>query len=107
MAIIPLSLTHNLLSPSSTKSNQLCVTETLNNVQNWLGTLSKSNAGDIIAEVQSITSVPTNVTCTDCVQEAYNLVVGMASQSDTVGIVAVTMGFALDDQCGDDFVGMW
>jgi len=81
-------------------SNQLCSTETLNNIQGLLGTLSKDNIPNIMAQVQSMTSVPSNITCTDCIKEAYNIV--------TLELPDLVFATGLDSivnaQCGSNFV---
>jgi len=52
-------------------ANQLCVTQTLTNLQTLLGTLSLSNYLTVFQQAMSLTQVPTNITCTACVQAAY------------------------------------
>jgi hypothetical protein len=59
------------LQDTSTKT--LCVTETLTNIQSILGTLSISNAENVVANALALTSFPANVTCTDCIKQAYNI----------------------------------
>jgi len=52
-------------------ANQLCVTQTLNNIQSLLGTLSLSNYMSVFQQAMSLTQVPANITCTSCVQATY------------------------------------
>jgi hypothetical protein len=80
-------------------SNQLCSTETLNNIQGLLGTLSKDNMPNIMAEVQSMTSIPSNITCTDCIKEAYNILT--MEQPDLVS--GTGLNSIVNDQCGSNF----
>jgi len=59
------------LSDSGTNTN--CITQTLTNILAVLGTLSISNIGAVIVNAANTTSIPSNVTCSNCVKEAYNI----------------------------------
>jgi len=61
----------NIACLKDNSANSLCVTQTLNNVQGLLGTLSINNAMADVQKALTLTSVPTNITCTDCIQAAY------------------------------------
>ncbi|CDO74345.1 hypothetical protein BN946_scf184645.g1 [Trametes cinnabarina] len=60
----------------TSNNNALCVTETLNNIQPYTGTLTVSNIDSIASQVMSgsLPNLPSNVTCTDCTKAAYNIV---------------------------------
>ena len=80
-------------------ANTLCVTETLTNVQDMLGTLSLNNLDNIVAEIASLDSFPASVTCTDCIKESYNLINTAFPDQST------NLTTALETQCGTTFVG--
>jgi len=61
----------NVACLKDNSANTLCVTQSLNNVQSLLGTLSINNAMNDFAKAETLTSIPTNITCTDCIQAAY------------------------------------
>jgi len=63
--------TRKILCLSDSGTN--CITQTLTNIQNILGTLSLSNVADVIENAAKANSIPSNVTCTNCVKEAYNI----------------------------------
>jgi len=52
-------------------ANKLCVTQSLGNVEGLLGTLSLNNFMNDVQKAETLTSVPTNVICTDCIQATY------------------------------------
>ncbi|KAL0956470.1 hypothetical protein HGRIS_002616 [Hohenbuehelia grisea] len=56
------------------EGNSLCVTKVLTDAQNLLGTLSINNAMAVFAKARTLTEIPTNITCTNCVKAAYNIV---------------------------------
>ncbi|KAK7472753.1 hypothetical protein VKT23_000863 [Stygiomarasmius scandens] len=76
--------------------NTKCVTQTLTNIQDMVGTLSISNVGNIGANIAS-SDVPSNVTCTDCIKEAYNII-----NEDFPSLVSDAQS-DLQSQCGSDF----
>jgi len=81
------------------KSNQLCVVESLQDIQGLVGNLSPSNVNNIIPQVTSMTSIPTNLLCTDCSKEAYNIVA-----MDLPGLVSqVNLPSLLGGVCGANF----
>jgi len=51
-----------------------CLVQTLTNVQTTYGSLSINSIDTTLAAIEKTTSLPTNITCTDCIKEAYNLV---------------------------------
>src|ERR1700733_6513822 len=85
----------------STSTKTLCVTETLTNIQSILGTLSISNIENVVANAMALTSFPTNVTCTDCVKQAYNIF-----EKDFPSEVSDITG-PLQSLCGSSFTGQW
>jgi len=79
-------------------TNQLCITETLTNIQNTVGSLTLSS---IVSEMNSIVSasngVPSSIVCTNCVKSAYNILNG-------VGGAPQGASSALSNECGSSFV---
>ncbi|KAJ3844711.1 hypothetical protein F5878DRAFT_655626 [Lentinula raphanica] len=53
--------------------NTNCVAETLTNLQDAVGNLSLTNIASLVASGNT-TSLPSNVTCSNCVKAAYNTV---------------------------------
>ncbi|KAI5123910.1 hypothetical protein M0805_005726 [Coniferiporia weirii] len=85
-----------------TSNNTLCVTDLLTDIQNTNGTLSIDN---IVATLPQIVmgqaaGVPSYISCSDCVKQAYNVLKteqpSLASQSN------VTSAFT--SQCGSSFL---
>ncbi|KAJ8456885.1 hypothetical protein ONZ45_g18539 [Pleurotus djamor] len=54
-------------------SNTFCVTELLTEVQNTYGPLTINNLPNLLASI-SPTQLPTNITCSSCSKEAYNII---------------------------------
>jgi hypothetical protein len=85
----------------STSANQLCVTELLTNVQSSVGTLSVANIMQIIPNIATGSStIPKNVTCSDCVKQAYNIV-----NKDFPGAIPTQVTSDFSSACGSSFVG--
>ncbi|KAJ7901963.1 hypothetical protein B0H14DRAFT_1263393 [Mycena olivaceomarginata] len=80
-----------------TDSNTNCITQTLTNIQSILGTLSISNIGTIIANAVTTTNLPSNVTCSNCVKEAYNVL------NTDFPSTASSLTSDLNTQCGANF----
>ncbi|KAJ7783305.1 hypothetical protein B0H16DRAFT_488914 [Mycena metata] len=80
-----------------TDSGTNCITETLTNIQAILGTLSLSNVGTVIANAFTTTTVPSNITCTNCVKQAYNVL------NQDFPSTASSLTSELDSQCGANF----
>ncbi|KAF8200958.1 hypothetical protein BJ912DRAFT_947698 [Pholiota molesta] len=72
-----------------------CITQTLTNVQNIVGNLTISNIMQIIANPPS--TIPTNVSCTDCIKAAYNVV-----NQDVPSLISGAAP-SLQSQCGASF----
>ena len=88
---------------STNNGSALCVTETLDNLEPYTGTLSFTNIESIVTTVAdggSVPNVPTNVTCTDCVKGAYSLIA--QSFGD---LLPDTVKSGLTSECGASFVG--
>jgi hypothetical protein len=83
----------------SSRSNQLCVTETLTNVESLVGTLSINNVDNVISTIRTLDSVPANVTCTDCIKQTYNIL-----RTDFPSVVGGLTPI-LETQCGTNFTG--
>jgi hypothetical protein len=73
-----------------------CLTETLTNVETVTGPLTLSNLAKIAQNPP--TSLPANITCTDCNKEVYNIFAKDFPASVT------TLTPALQSQCGAAFV---
>ncbi|KDR75769.1 hypothetical protein GALMADRAFT_248455 [Galerina marginata CBS 339.88] len=71
-----------------------CITQTLTNVQNIVGTLSLTN---IIKLASTSPDLPANVTCTNCVKAAYNIV------GQNIPSLVSDSAPALQSQCGASF----
>ncbi|KAJ7346751.1 hypothetical protein DFH08DRAFT_200862 [Mycena albidolilacea] len=80
-----------------TDSGTNCITQTLTNIQSILGTLSISNIGTIIANAVTTTNLPSNVTCSNCVKEAYNVL------NTDFPSAASSLTSDLNNQCGANF----
>jgi hypothetical protein len=82
-----------------TSANQLCVTELLTNIQSSVGTLSITNIVQIIPNIASgSVTIPKNVTCSDCVKQAYNIV-----NKDFPGSIPPQAASGLSSACGSSF----
>jgi len=58
-----------------TRDSQLCITQTLYNIQNVTGILSPNNLQNVTDDLASgVTTIPNSVICSDCVKEAFNIV---------------------------------
>ncbi|KAJ7497419.1 hypothetical protein FB451DRAFT_1076101 [Mycena latifolia] len=80
-----------------TDSGTNCITQTLTNIQTILGTLSLTNVGDVITNAFSTTEIPSNVTCSNCVKAAYNVL------NDTFPDAVSSEASALQSECGSSF----
>ncbi|KZT00475.1 uncharacterized protein LAESUDRAFT_666091, partial [Laetiporus sulphureus 93-53] len=83
-----------------TCNNTRCVTETLDNLQTVTGTITKANAIDIGVSIANGTiKLPSNVTCTNCTKEAYNLV-----EENHPNLITSGINNTIVNQCGSSFV---
>lgn len=58
----------------TSSSSQLCVNELLTDLQNIVGPLSITNIIKVVPQIASGSiTVPTNITCSDCMKQAYNI----------------------------------
>jgi hypothetical protein len=80
-----------------TSANKLCVTETLTTIQSMFGAITISGIPGIITNISSTTSLPGNITCTDCVKQAYNIV--NKAYPDQSSDLATS----LQSECGSNF----
>lgn len=87
-----------------TTNNTLCLTSLLTDIQNEKGTLSISNIVNWVSLVFNgeATDLPSYITCSDCVKQAYNVV---NSQQQAVA-TSTDVASAFQSQCGADFTGM-
>jgi len=84
-----------------TTNNTLCATSLLDEYEAIVGTLSIDN---IVSQLPmlltgQIPNIPTYITCSDCVKQAYNVL--MANEPDIASQTIVTS--TLQGQCGSDF----
>ncbi|TFK92064.1 hypothetical protein K466DRAFT_582280 [Polyporus arcularius HHB13444] len=86
----------------TSNSNTLCVTEALKSIEPYTGALSVSNIESIATGIMgggAIPSIPTNLTCTDCVKGAYSIV------SQNFGdLIPSSVSSDLSSTCGASFV---
>ncbi|PAV18956.1 hypothetical protein PNOK_0580000 [Pyrrhoderma noxium] len=84
-----------------TTNNTLCLTSLLTDIQNEKGTLSISNIVNWVSLVFNgeATDLPSYITCSDCVKQAYNVV---NSQQQAVA-TSTDVASAFQSQCGADF----
>jgi len=86
-------------------SNQLCVTETLNNIQDIIGKLSFSdlNIGTVFGDFQKILVGAANLACTGCTKAAFSLAsqVSLLSQFPQAQQQAASQ---IDALCGANFI---
>jgi hypothetical protein len=76
--------------------NTNCVTQTLTNVQNVVGDLT--NVQNILGAVGGgLDNLPANLTCTNCIKEAYNVI------SDDVPSINPDAADFFKDKCGASF----
>ncbi|KAH8119452.1 hypothetical protein DFH11DRAFT_446923 [Phellopilus nigrolimitatus] len=82
-------------------NNTLCVTDLLTDVQNEKGTLSLQAMVSELPQLVVGGSLPSYITCSDCVKQAYNVL-----KSDQPSVVAseTSVTNALQSQCGADFL---
>ncbi|KAF9012439.1 hypothetical protein BDQ17DRAFT_1232492 [Cyathus striatus] len=76
--------------------NTNCVTQTLTNLQSVTGTLTLSEISALISNPP--TNLPSNVTCTNCVKAAYNIV------NQTAPSLVSDVTSSLQSQCGTSFL---
>ncbi|KAI0645463.1 hypothetical protein C8Q79DRAFT_926694 [Trametes meyenii] len=85
----------------TSNNNALCVTETLNNLEPYVGTLSTSGIESLASAIAggSVPSVPQNVTCTDCTKAAYSIL-----QSKYGDLLSSSYASSVSSTCGASFV---
>jgi len=81
-----------------TTTDTLCVTETLTNIQSVVGTLSFDNAENVAARLTSLGTLPSNVVCTSCVKQSYNILRAELPNA------AANATAPLQSQCGPSMV---
>jgi hypothetical protein len=90
----------------SDNSNQLCVTETINNLQDLIGKLSFSdfNIGTAFSDFQKILAGAANLACTGCTKAAFRLAsqLSLLSQFPSAEPQATQQ---IDALCGANFIG--
>ncbi|KAF9522634.1 hypothetical protein CPB83DRAFT_864199 [Crepidotus variabilis] len=77
----------------------LCINETFTNLANSLGGLSLASlSADVTDGIKTLTNLPNNITCTDCIKETYNIVVQDFPKDQSV------LQAAAKAKCGASFV---
>ncbi len=81
----------------------MCVTEALDNIQAVTGTLTSTELETLVSQGSQggAPNLPSNVTCSDCTKQAYNLI-----QSGFPGVVTTDMQNEVSQTCGASFIGM-
>ena len=90
---------------STSNSNTLCITETLNNLQPYTGDLTITNLESYVSTIMSggsIPNIPSNVTCTDCVKGVYSVL-----NSGLGSFLPSTISSYFQSTCGASFTGMF
>ncbi|KAF8897059.1 hypothetical protein CPB84DRAFT_1781457 [Gymnopilus junonius] len=76
--------------------NTNCVTQTLTNIQNVVGPLTLNNIVQIASNATT-TTLPSNVTCTNCVKAAYNII------NSAIPSLTSDSAPAVQSECGASF----
>ncbi|CAL1707910.1 unnamed protein product [Somion occarium] len=86
---------------SNQSNNTLCVTETLNNVQSSVGTLSKTELQSLVSQISGgqLPDIPSSTLCTDCTKEGFNIV-----KTDFPSLVTSNIEGVVTNECSADFV---
>ncbi|KAF7306160.1 hypothetical protein HMN09_00771300 [Mycena chlorophos] len=74
-----------------------CLVQTLTNLQNTYGTFSVSGLSTTLANIEGAKSFPANITCTNCLKEAYNLL------NESFPATAGTFESEVNSVCGSNF----
>jgi hypothetical protein len=82
------------LGPSGSTN---CVTQTLTNIQGVVGTVNLTTFITLVTGT-SLTNIPTNITCTDCLKAIYNEV------NQAIPSLVSDAVPALQSECGASFV---
>jgi hypothetical protein len=82
---------------NTSNNDELCVTETLTNIQTTTGTLTLSSVSNLLFGGSNV-SLPSNTTCTSCTKAAYNL-----ANKNFPGLVSGEKN-AIEQTCGQSFV---
>ncbi|KAK0212786.1 hypothetical protein DFS33DRAFT_65888 [Desarmillaria ectypa] len=80
-------------------SNTYCVTETLRVIESSVGTLSVNRIVSLVGEQSGFSSLPNNVTCSNCAKAAYNIL------KDADPDLANNGTESIQSQCGESFTG--
>jgi len=80
-------------------ANQLCIPELLTDIQASAGTISLTTIIRIVSDfVSGSSSLPQNVTCSNCVKQGLNIV-----QTDLPGLIPSSVSSDLSSTCGSAF----
>ncbi|KAH8108087.1 hypothetical protein BXZ70DRAFT_1015307 [Cristinia sonorae] len=88
----------------SNANNELCVTETLTNVQNSTGTtLSANGVESLFGQIMAgqLPNVPASVICTDCTKAAFNII---ETDFPSIATSSLNVNGHVSDVCGADFI---
>jgi len=88
-----------VLCLKDTSSSQLCVNELLTDLQNTVGPITVSNLIKVVPEIASGSiTIPTDVICSDCTKQAYNIAYSQAPASIQAEAASIVKG-----ECGANF----
>lgn len=76
-----------------------CVVQLLTSIQNTFGPITNISYITNLVKTVKASGLPSNITCTDCVKEAYNLA------NKSLPTVVAELGPPLQSQCGASFIG--
>jgi len=84
----------------NSNNDELCVTETLTNIQSTTGTLTLTSLSTLFSSLLGggSLSLPSNTTCTSCTKAAYNI-----ANKNYPGLVSGET-IAIEQTCGQSFV---
>ncbi|KAF9463877.1 hypothetical protein BDZ94DRAFT_1257666 [Collybia nuda] len=75
-----------------------CVTQTLKNLESIIGPLSVDNVIQVVGKGFNFSAIPENMTCTNCIKEAYNVI-----KQDFPMLDDPETTQAIQGQCSADF----
>ncbi|KAJ7780538.1 hypothetical protein DFH07DRAFT_792631 [Mycena maculata] len=89
----------NVMCLKDDASNQLCVTETLSNIEDIVGKLSFSdlNLATLTSDFQNVVASASNLACTNCTKAAFTLISPLTSQFPEAQT-------GIDALCGANFI---
>lgn len=88
---------------STSNGNTLCVTESLNDIEQYTGSLTIANLESLgnAALQGSFPNIPANISCTDCSKAAFSLVAQQYGD-----LIPDNLKTEISSTCGASFLGM-